>query len=197
MPTADLSLRKLAAVEALARYGAVDAALLDSIAVEPNLWPTSAVLDWWSVLRRMPAIANRDARLKEAEQIVRARLNVQGTTMGFSTERTDSLWWLMVSGDVNALRLVLSLVDSGQWQDEVPRLVRGALGRQRRGAWDTTVANAWGVLAVEKFSRAYEGTPVAGDHHRDPRRSVAPPRLGAGAQGRRARLPVAARAATR
>ncbi len=82
MPTADLSLRKLAAVEALARHGAVDPALLDSIAVEPNLWPTSAVLDWWSVLRRMPAIANRDARLKEAEQIVRARLNVQGTTHG-------------------------------------------------------------------------------------------------------------------
>jgi uncharacterized protein YfaS (alpha-2-macroglobulin family) len=162
MPTADLSLRKLAAVEALARHGATDAALLDSIAVEPNLWPTSAVLDWWSVLRRMPAIANRDARLKEAEQIVRARLNVQGTAMGFSTERTDNLWWLMVSGDVNALRLVLSLVDAGEWKDEVPRLLRGALGRQRRGAWNTTVANAWGALAVEKFSRAYEGTPVAG-----------------------------------
>ena len=78
-----------------------------------------------------------------------------------------------------------------QWKDEVPRLMRGALGRQRRGAWDTTVANAWGALAVEKFSRAYEGTPVAGDHHRDPRRSLAPPRLGAGAQGRRARFPVA------
>lgn len=162
MPTADLSIRKLSAVEALARNGATDPALLDSIAVEPNLWPTSAVLDWWSAVRRMPAVPNRDARLREAEQIVRSRLNVQGTTMGFSTAKTDDLWWLMVSSDVNALRLVLSLVDSGQWKDEVPRLMRGALGRQKKGAWDTTVANAWGALAVEKFSRAYEKTPVAG-----------------------------------
>jgi hypothetical protein len=162
LPTADLTIRKLAAVEALARHGVADPALLDSIAVEPNLWPTSAVLDWWSVLRRMPAVTNREARLTEAEQIIRARLNLQGTTMGFSTDRSDNLWWLMVSPDVNAVRLLLALVDTGQWKDEVPRLLRGALGRQRRGAWDTTVANAWGSLAVEKFSRAYEGTPVAG-----------------------------------
>jgi hypothetical protein len=196
MPTADLSLRKLAAVEALARHGAVDPALLDSIAVEPNLWPTSAVLDWWSVLRRMPAIANRDARLKEAEQIVRARLKVQGTAMGFSTERTDYLWWLMVSGDVNALRLVLSLVDAGEWKDEVPRSCAGrsgasaaapghdggqCLGRARRGE----------VLARVR------GHPRRGRHHRDPRRGLTPPRLGAGAQGRRARFLVARAAATR
>jgi hypothetical protein len=38
----------------------------------------------------------------------------------------------------------------------------GALARQRRGAWDLTLANAWGVLAVEKFSAAYEKTRVAG-----------------------------------
>ena len=110
--------------------------------------------------------------------------------MGFSTERTDSLWWLMVSGDVNAVRLVLSLVDAGQWRDEVPRLMRGALGRQRRGAWDTTVANAWGALAVEKFSRAYERTPVAGIDHRDARRSRR-----AASTGRR--RPRAARSASR
>ena len=162
LPTADLSICKLAAVEALARYGLAEPALVDSIAIEPNLWPTSAVLDWWSILRRVPAMPQREPRLREAEQILRARLTVQGTTIGFSTERADSLWWLMVTPDVNALRLVLALVDAGAWKDEVPRLMRGALGRQRRGAWDTTTANAWGALAVAKFSRAYESTPVTG-----------------------------------
>jgi uncharacterized protein YfaS (alpha-2-macroglobulin family) len=162
LPSADLSIRKLAAVEALARHGAVEPRLVDSIPVEPALWPTSAVLDWWSVLRRVPALTGREARLREVEQILRARLNVQGTTMGFSTERSDGLWWLMVSPDVNAVRLVLDLVDAGQWKDEVPGLLRGALARQRRGAWDTTVANAWGALAVERFSRAWEATPVGG-----------------------------------
>jgi hypothetical protein len=163
LPTGDLSLRKLAAVEALARWKQAQAAILSSITIEPNLWPTSAVIDWFNILSRMPDIRNRSARLAEAQQILRARLNFQGTTMGFSTERTDSMWWLMISVDVNALRLLLSQMDSPEWKQDIPRLVRGALGRQRRGHWDTTVANAWGVLAMEKFSRTYESTPVTGE----------------------------------
>ena len=162
LPTADLSIRKLAALEALSRYGKANPELLGSVTLEPNLWPTSAVLDWWGLLRRVSAIPSRAARQQEAEQILRARLNVQGTVLGFSTERADALWWLMVSTDANAARLLLHLVDANQWRDEVPRLMRGALARQRGGHWDLTTANAWGVLAVEKFSRAYERVPVAG-----------------------------------
>jgi uncharacterized protein YfaS (alpha-2-macroglobulin family) len=82
--------------------------------------------------------------------------------MGFSTERSDGLWWLMVSTDSNAVRFLLSQLDSPAWKEDMPRLVRGALGRQRRGHWDTTVANAWGVLAMEKFSRVFEASPVTG-----------------------------------
>jgi alpha-2-macroglobulin len=162
LPTADLAIRKLAALEALSRYGAADPKLLGSVTIEPTLWPTSAVLDWRSLLHRMSGIPNRQRRLAEAEQILQARLTLSGTTMGFSTERADTLWWLMVSADVNAVRLLLHLVETGEWRDDVPRLVRGALQRQKRGAWDLTTANAWGVLAVEKFSAAYERTPVTG-----------------------------------
>lgn len=82
--------------------------------------------------------------------------------MGFSTERTDHLWWCMVSADTNAIRLILHLLEFGEWKEDLPRLMRGALGRQRRGAWDLTLANAWGVLAVEKFSRTFEATPITG-----------------------------------
>ncbi|MBI3325682.1 MAG: alpha-2-macroglobulin [Nitrospinae bacterium] len=162
LPTVDLSLRKLAALEALARHGKADPALLGSVTIEPNLWPTSAVLDWWSLLDRVPGIARRQARLQEAEHIMRARLNLQGTMLGFSTERSDSLWWLMVSTDSNALRLLLNLLEAGRWKEDLPRLLHAALARQRRGAWDLTVANAWGALAVEKFSQAFERTPVSG-----------------------------------
>jgi uncharacterized protein YfaS (alpha-2-macroglobulin family) len=162
LETADLSIRKLQAVEALSRYGNAEVGLLGSITIEPSLWPTSAVLDWWSLLSRMPGVGDRDRRLAEAEQLVRARLTMQGTVMKFSTEATDTLWWLMVSPDVNAVRLVLHLMRTGQWRQEVPRLMVGALGRQRRGAWDLTLANAWGVLAAEKFSAAFEKTQVAG-----------------------------------
>ncbi len=162
LPTADLSIRKLAALEALSRHGKAEPALLGGIAIEPNLWPTSAVVDWWNLLHRLPGMSDREARMREAEQIVRARLNLQGTTMGFSTERSDSLWWLMVSPDVNALRLILHLLETYQWRQDLPRLMRGALARQHRGAWTLTVANAWGALAVEKFSRTFESTPVGG-----------------------------------
>ena len=162
LPTADLSIRKLAALEALSRYGKAEPALLASVTIEPNLWPTSAVLDWWNLLHRLAGIPNRQARHQEAEQIVRARLNLQGTVLGFSAERADHLWWLMVSADVNALRLILHLLEAGQWPQDLPRLVRGAIARQRRGAWDLTLANAWGALAVEKFANAFERIPVGG-----------------------------------
>jgi uncharacterized protein YfaS (alpha-2-macroglobulin family) len=149
-------------VEALARVGKAQPALLNSIAVNANLWPTSGVIDWLSVLRRMKDLPNREQRMQQAEQILRARLNFQGTTLNFSTEKSDSLWWLMVSGDVNAVRLVLALLPSEPWQADLPRLAQGALLRQRKGRWNSTVANAWGVLAMEKFSERFEKVPVSG-----------------------------------
>jgi uncharacterized protein YfaS (alpha-2-macroglobulin family) len=160
---ADLSIRKIAALQALARWGkAVQESDLASLSIEPNLWPTSAVIDWLDLLARAPQLAQRDQRLAQAEQILRARLNFQGTTMGFSTERMDYLWWLMISGDVNANRMLLSALQLPKWREDLPRLARGSLGRQQRGHWNTTVANAWGVLALEKFSAALEKEPVAG-----------------------------------
>ncbi len=162
LPTADLAIRKLAAMEALARAQRAQPGHLSSITIAPNLWPTSAVIDWFNILSRMTNYRDRAARLQEALQILRTRLNFQGTIMGFSTERSDFLWWLMVSVDNNAVRLLLSELNVPEWRQDVPRIVRGALGRQRFGHWDTTVANAWGVLAMEKFSRAFESIPVTG-----------------------------------
>jgi uncharacterized protein YfaS (alpha-2-macroglobulin family) len=158
--TSDLPIRKLAAIEALARIGKAPPALLGSVAIEPNLWPTSAVLDWWSILQRVSGIPQRDVRRREAEQIIRSRLNLQGTTMGFSSG--DSLWWLMVCPDTDAVRVVLDALPADAWREDMPRLVRGALGRQQRGHWDCTVTNAWGTLAVRKFAQAFEATPVSG-----------------------------------
>ena len=158
----DLSLRKLTAVEALSRYTTVKPQVLGSITIEPNLWPTSAVLDWWNVLHRVPSIRNQESQLRQAEQIVRSRLNLQGRTLGFSSENSDGLWWLMTSADTNAVRLVLLLLEQHLWQEDLPRLLNGTLARQQRGTWDLTVANAWGALAIEKFSQTYENTPVGG-----------------------------------
>jgi hypothetical protein len=163
LPTADLTVRKLAAIAALARRGAANPAQLDSLALEPDLWPTSAVIDWLGIVRRVPGIPRAAEKRAHAEGILRARLDFQGTTMTFSTEHSDALWWLMISTDSNAVRALIELVDRNAWREDVPRLVRGAVGRQQRGHWNTTVANAWGVLAMEKFSAAFESTPVSGE----------------------------------
>lgn len=163
MDAADLSLRKLSAIEALSRYGLANPEMLDSITIQPMLWPTSAVLDWINILKRISAIPQRDVRLQEASQIIRSRLNLQGTSLGFSTEANDRLWWLMVSVDENAVRTVLSLLDQDQWRTDLPRLASGALHRQNHGHWDTTVANAWGTLAIKKFSAKFETVSVNGD----------------------------------
>jgi len=162
LPTADLSLRKLTAIEALSRVGRAEPKLLGSLAIDPNLWPTSAVLDWANILLNMDQVPDRGQRLAEAEQVLRSRLTYQGSLMAFSTESSDRLWWLMVSTDVNAARMLLTAQRLEKWRQELPQLVRGTLARQRRGHWDLTTANAWGVLAVQRFSRAFEADPVTG-----------------------------------
>jgi uncharacterized protein YfaS (alpha-2-macroglobulin family) len=162
LPTADLAIRKVAALEALSRTGKVRGEMFDSFVAEPNLWPTSAVIDYYLALKRTPGLPQRDAKMEQAGQILHSRLNMQGTTMGFSTERSDELWWLMISTDVNANRVLLAMMDNPAWYEDIGRLVRGTLGRQHQGRWNTTVANAWGTVAMEKFTANFESVPVTG-----------------------------------
>jgi uncharacterized protein YfaS (alpha-2-macroglobulin family) len=162
LPTADLAIRKLAAIDALARHGAAKVEWLATLPIDPNLWPTSALLDWLGILARVEKVPLREARRAEALRILRARLDLHGTRLAFSTERDDALWWLMLSADVNAVRLIPTLLGDPAWRDELPRIAQGALARQQRGRWNTTTANAWGVLAFEKFSDAFEREPVRG-----------------------------------
>lgn len=158
----DLSIRKLAAIEALSRYGKADEKMLASITINPAIWPTSAVLDWMNILKRVKNIPESDKRLKEAENTLRTHLYYQGTTMNFSTELSDYLWWLMVTPDVNAVKMLLTVLDLPGWEQESPLIMRGIVGRMKKGHWNTTIANAWGVLAAGKFSAKYESTPVTG-----------------------------------
>lgn len=159
---ADQTERRLAAMDALSRYGRADAAWLSNLSVAPNLWHSSAVIDWIGILARLEAMPDRDRRMDEAQQVLRSRLNFQGTTMGFSAEQDDALWWLMISADVNANRAILALMDQPDWRQDLPRMMRGAVGRQQRGHWNLTTANAWGTLALRRFSGEFEREPVRG-----------------------------------
>lgn len=161
-PRKDLDIRKLAAIEALSRYGRAQPRMLQSITLAPNQWPTHAVIDWLNILRRMSDIPQRAERLAQAQAILRARLSFQGTKLVFGTERDDHWWWLMQGGDTNAARLLLAVMDDPDWKDDIGRLAAGFIGRQQGGAWTTTTANLWGGLALEKFSTRFESQPVTG-----------------------------------
>ena len=161
-PRADLEVRKLAALAALARHGRASPRMLGSITIAPQSWPTAALLDWLELLRRLDTLPQRDARLAEAQQELRARLDLSGSTLRFSTEANDGWWWLMDSADANAARLVLAVLTDPAWRDDMPRLISGALARQQGGAWGTTVANLWGSIALDRFAAVFEGTPVGG-----------------------------------
>ncbi|MBI4766960.1 MAG: hypothetical protein HY787_20625, partial [Deltaproteobacteria bacterium] len=162
LPTADLSLRKLTALEALSRFGAADKTLLGPVTIEPNLWPTSALLDWINILSRVKDIPDRTKKWKETEQILRSRMNLQGTVLNFSTEKSDNLWWLMTTPDTNAARALLTILRLEGWKNDQAKFAQGLLGRMKRGRWQTTLANAWGLLAVKKFETLYESVPVTG-----------------------------------
>lgn len=161
-PHKDLEVRKLAALEALSRYGKAQAKMLGSITIAPNQWPTHAVIDWLNILKRVNDIPQRDQRIAEATQVLKARLSYNGTKLVFSSERDDYWWWLMANGDVNTARLILAVMDDPAWKDDMGRLANGFIARQQGGAWHTTTANLWGGLALEKFSAKFEATPVAG-----------------------------------
>lgn len=162
VPAPDLPLRKLAAIEALSRYGRAKPALLGGLASDPALWPTSTLLDWIGILRRTSGIPRSAERLREARRLLRARLVLQGTTLDFSTQNSDDLAWLLATPDTNAARAILDALASGAPAQETARLVRGSLGRQVQGTWDSTMADAWGVVALGDFSKAFESTPVSG-----------------------------------
>jgi alpha-2-macroglobulin len=161
-PRKDLDVRKIAAIEALSRYGKAQGRMVGSITIAPNQWPTHAVIDWLNILKRVADVPQREQRLAEANQILRARLSYQGTKLIFSTEKDDYWWWLMANGDVNTARLMLAVMDDPAWKDDMGRLASGFIARQQKGAWHTTTANLWGGLALDKFSAKFEATPVAG-----------------------------------
>jgi hypothetical protein len=136
--------------------------MLAAVPPNPELWPTSALLDYLSLLGRMSDVPNRAIRRANVERILSARLTLGGTTTGFSTERADLMDWMLATAETNVNRFLLLSHGSAAFERDLPRSLRGALARQREGSWATTVANAWGRLALERFSERFEQAPVSG-----------------------------------
>lgn len=156
---------KLTALEALTRNGVRSAALVraaSALELEPLRLPTAALIDAWLVARRLADLPERAAKLAALERELRNRLSYTGGRLGFTSEQSDYWWWMMVSGDSNAFRLIEAVLDEPGWRDDLPKLLRGALERQARGRWFTTTANAWAVIALDGYAKRFERDEVTG-----------------------------------
>ena len=161
-PAADLSLRKLAAMDTLSRYHAFDPAWLRTIQLDPSLLPLSALVDYRGILAREENVPKRKELLGKVDQAIRARLDFRGTLLGFKNEKSEDLWWLMGSVDSSAVKLLAAVAADRAWANDAGRLVRGVLARQKEGRWDLTTANAWGTVAMKRYSQAFESEEVKG-----------------------------------
>ena len=161
-PQNDLTVRKLAAIEALTRRGQAPLSAISSLEIEPLRLPTSALIDWYLITRRVTKLPGRVTKLEMAETELRNRLSYLGDKLTFTNERSDYWWWLMVSSDSNTFRLIEAVLDDPKWTEDLPKLVQGAMLRQHRGRWLTTTANAWASIALERFGKAFEKSEVSG-----------------------------------
>lgn len=154
--------RRLHVLEALAHRGKVTGRMLTAFDFTPNKMPIASLVDWYSLLHRVPDAPQRVERLAQLEREVRNRMTYSGGRLMFTGEAQEDWWWMMLNGESNVLRLLNEVMDDPAWQKDLPALLRGALLRQQRGHWGTTVANVWGDLALQKFSRKFERDTVAG-----------------------------------
>lgn len=155
------SLRRLAAMAALAVHGKASPEMVDATKPLLDEWPTASVIDWLTLVRgsRHPQAARLTS---DASAQLRARLYTQGTALALSNDSHELRPWLMWNGDVTMARLLLAVRELPEWRAELPALARGLMARQRNGHWYTTLANAWGAVAMTAFAETMESGPVNG-----------------------------------
>ncbi|MFM5907620.1 MAG: alpha-2-macroglobulin family protein, partial [Novosphingobium sp.] len=158
---ADERLVKIAALSALARAGAAEPGLVARIDMVPAQMPTGTLADWIVALDRLPKAPRADLLRAAAEGELRKRLVYEGTRLDLS-DSARAPWWMMVSSDEMAIKVLDATLGKADWQAEAPRLMIGLASRQQRGHWDTTPANAWGAVAVQRFATLYPATAIAG-----------------------------------
>ncbi len=145
LPTADLTVRKLAAIEALSRHGRAKAGMLDTIAIDPALWPTSALIDWIGILKRVEKLPA--ARRAPEGSVQPAALAAQLPGHGDDLRH-------------RAHRCAVVADDLGRRQCQ-PGAARGAGGAglaRGRGAY-----GAWIVVAAEARALGHHDRKCLGD----------------------------------
>ncbi len=155
-----LTERKLLALEAIARYQAVQPALVESLKLsEKDLSQLSnrGIVQWLDVLNRVNW-ANKAALQTPALAEFNRRLSIGkdgGKTL--LAKANENRWYWMYSEDATNVKAALLALDMPALKEHSDALARGALSSQRGGGhWWQTQANVWGSLMLDK--RATQAT---------------------------------------
>jgi len=153
----------------LALQAALGATVRAADAIVPedlNALPTIALLDWVRYVLTTPDDPLRRERLDSAAASLRNRYDLQGTRLRWRGDGSQQRWWMMWTGDVVAARTALLVQQWAQadarWRDDVPRMIQSLVDLQANGHWNTTVANAWAVVALRRLAQTSDGAPVTG-----------------------------------
>jgi len=152
---------RIAALAALARAGAADPRLVARIDMVPTDMPTSTLADWIVTLDRLRGVPRAVVMRAAAEGELRRRLVYEGTRLDLA-DAQNAPWWMMTGADEMAIKALDAVIGKPGWSAEIPKMMVGVAARQMRGHWDTTPANAWGVLVTKRFSAAYPASAIAG-----------------------------------
>lgn len=165
LSNSSLDSRRLMAMEALARHGRMSRGLLSSLSQSPEHWPTATVVDWLSVLMRMPEEASRAQEIAQARSILMSRMTVSGAAMTFSDAPLNAAPGLMATRVTSLAQLILTVADDPHWREDLPRLVQGLISLQEHGRWAITTENLLGELALARYAQLFESEPASGEVH--------------------------------
>lgn len=154
---------RILVMDVLSLYKRFNLEQLKSVTITPNLWSTTTVVALHRLLNREDKIPNREALLKQTENILRSRVNYQGSLMNLQGAIDwEAGWRLFSSRDLEAMDVFGLAIDQPSWHSDIGKLARGITARQKKGVWDTTIANAWGVTALRRFTAKFEKEKVTG-----------------------------------
>lgn len=158
--SAELTERKLLALEALSRFGQARPQMADSLKLDLKQLSNRALIEWAGVLGRT-RWPQREEKLKAALAELNQRYDF--APAGAQVKRGgDNRWWLMYSDEVTLIKFLLLALQTPQLAPDVDSLARGAVSRQHNGHWSSTQANVWGSLALDKYARYLQGKNALG-----------------------------------
>lgn len=155
---------KILIMESLSRFQSFSTSTLATVPLNPMIWKTETVVAWYQLLKRQADITDRETHLKQAENILRSRLNFQGSLMNLQGDLDwEAQWRLFSSRDQEALMVFGVALEEPSWASDVGRMARGIVARLKRGVFDTTMANAWSVTKLRRFSQKFESIKIQGE----------------------------------